>query len=469
MADLVALRDYIAARMRAPGDGRPPLTVNALFEALQHSFPTGSPVSRTTLYGWLRHSRPREPTPTLLECVPALSAVLGVSEYELYHIAEILPREIDTAASLLAAANDFRHALSMATGALANAGLSSDGVAIIVDRVMNYGLDFRITIWPIVRGYTKGIHLHSWIVLEPVEPVMSRRRGLVAVLASYDERGQREYIRSNVITETLWRSLGLRWRTEHGPEWPYGDLPGLCIEVPIEERNRLPVQQTDLIPRIIPNRLLVLSAPFGHAELIAALVGEGLGFGTIDLRYQGFPENSPSKVVARFCREKLIDGPGYYAWSIAEPSDTLRMLEDDIIAAAETHLIIGISYGPRTRTLGAEVWGLSPRELLKSTDIISSLLHRINDRSALISIEYEEQDYISDSAAGSEQEIDFNLLTDHVRFSAAEVLNYMYEKCNGPAAGTWGISFDDLMHGLSSKARVPPRATRVRWCSPGEF
>jgi hypothetical protein len=468
MADLVALRDYVVARMRAPGDGRPPLTVNALFEALQHSFPAGSPASRTTLYGWLRPARPREPTPALLECIPAFSAILGVSEYELYHIAKILPREIDTAASLLAAANDFRHALSMATSALANAGLSSDGVAIVVDRVMNYGLDFRIRIWPVVRGYTKEIHLHSWIVLEPVEPIISRRRGLVAVLASYDERGQREYIRYNVITETLWRSLGLRWRTEPGPEWPYGDLPALCIEVPIAERNRLPVQKTDLVPHISPDRILVLSAPFGHAELIAALVGEGLGFGTIDLRYQGFPESPPSKVVARFCREKLIDGR-HYAWSIAEPSDTLRLLEDDIIAAAETHLIVGISYGSRTRTLGAEVWGLSPRELLKSAEAISSLLRRINDRMALISIEYEEQDYISGGAEGSEQQIDFNLLTDHVRFSAAEVLNYIYEKCNGPPADTWGISFDDLRHGLSSKAQVPPRATRVRWCSPGEF
>ncbi len=469
MADLVALRDYVVARMRTPGDGRPPLTVNALFEALQQSFPAGSPVSRTTLYGWLRQSRPREPTPTLLECVPAFSTALGVSEYELYHIAKILPREIDTAASLLAAANDFRHALSMATGALANAGLSSDGVAIVVDRVMNYGLDFRITTWPIVRGYSKGIHLHSWIVLEPVEPIMSRRRGLLAVLASYDERGQREYIRYNVITETLWRSLGLRWRTEPGPEWPYGDFPGLCIEVPIVERNRLPVPEIDLVPRISPDRILVLSAPFGHAELVAALVGEGLGFGTIDLRYQGFPENSPSTVVARFCREKLTDEASRYALSIAEPSDTLKLLEDDIIAAAETHLIVGISYGPRTRTLGAEVWGLSQRELLKSAATISSLLHRINSRNALISIEYQEKDYISDSASSSKEQIDFNLLTDHARVSAAEVLNSIYEKCNGPSTDTWGISFDDLRHGLSSKARVPARGTRVRWCPPGEF
>ncbi len=371
MADLVALRDYVVARMRTPGDGRPPLTVNALFEALQQSFPAGSPVSRTTLYGWLRQSRPREPTPTLLECVPAFSTALGVSEY--------------------------------------------------------------------------------------------------AVLASYDERGQREYIRYNVITETLWRSLGLRWRTEPGPEWPYGDFPGLCIEVPIVERNRLPVPEIDLVPRISPDRILVLSAPFGHAELVAALVGEGLGFGTIDLRYQGFPENSPSTVVARFCREKLTDEASRYALSIAEPSDTLKLLEDDIIAAAETHLIVGISYGPRTRTLGAEVWGLSQRELLKSAATISSLLHRINSRNALISIEYQEKDYISDSASSSKEQIDFNLLTDHARVSAAEVLNSIYEKCNGPSTDTWGISFDDLRHGLSSKARVPARGTRVRWCPPGEF
>lgn len=469
MANLTALRDYLAQLMRARDDGRAPLTVNALFEALQRSSATGSPVSRTTLYGWFRQPQPQPPTAALLECIPVFSALFGVSEYEFYHLAEILPPEIETAASLLAAANDFRHALSTATKALANAGLSSDGVAIVVDRIMNCELDFKITIWPIVRGYAREIHLHSWLVLEPVEPVMSRRRRSLTVLTSQDTDGQRQYIRRNVITETLWRSLGLSWRTGSGPEWPYGDLPPLCIQVPFEERNRLPLPASRGIPQVSPQRILALSAPFGHAELIAALVGGGLGFGTIDLRYQGFAEPRTSGLVTAFCKEKLADHTSRYAWSICEASEIMNMLADDIATAAGHHLVIGIFSGPLTRKLGAEVWDLSSRELLKCSEQVTTMLSLINERYPIITIGYAEADYISGTPGNGELHIDFNLLTDHVRYSAAEVLNLVYQKCSGPPASAWGSAFDDLRYGTSAMARVPHRGTRVRWCQPGEF
>lgn len=100
-----------------------------------------------------------------------------------------------------------------------------------------------ITIWPIVRGYSKEIHLHSWIVLEPVEPVepvMSRRRFSMTMLSSMDEDGQRQYIRRSVITETLWRSLGLRWRTESGPEWPYGASRAFASRFPWKSATGCP-------------------------------------------------------------------------------------------------------------------------------------------------------------------------------------------------------------------------------------
>ena len=469
MANLDALRDYVADLMRTPDDGRPPLAVNALFEALDHSSPSGSPVSRSALYGWFRQPNPSAPSPALLECIPVFSLLFGVNEYEFYHVAEILPREIETAASLLAAANDFRHAMSMATSALLNAGLSSDGVAIVVDRIMNYELDYKISIWPIIRGYAKEVHLHSWIVLEPVEPTMSRRRYSVATLTSQDESAQREYIRRNVITETLWRSLGLRWRTEAGPEWPYGGFPSLCIEVPIAERNRLPIPATRGVPRVRLERILILSAPFGHAELIAAFAGEGLGFGTMDLRYQGFPEQRSNEAIIRFCREKLADQAGQYAWSICEVSDTVRSLEEYIVSAARSHLIIGVFYGPLTRKLGAEVWNISSSELLKSSVRVSEILKKVNEVYPVISVNYEEEDYIAGVSGSYGPQIDFNLLTDHVRFSAAEVLNHIYERCNGPAIDKWGSVFDDLRHGMGGKASVPPRGTRVHWCPPGEF
>ncbi len=469
MADLAALRSYLNDLMRDPGGGRPPLTVNALFEALQRTFAGEPPVSRTTLYGWLHEPHQKIPTPALLECIPAFSTLFGISEYELYHVAGILPPEIETAASLLAAANDFRRTFALAASALASAGLSSEGEAIVIDRIMNHRLDFRMTIWPIVRGYSKEIHLHSWIVMEPVESRMSRRRGLVADLTRRSVQEQREYVRGSVITEGLWRSLGLRWRTEPGPEWPYGSFPELCLEVPVRERNRLPVKDGHNAPQIVPGRILVLSAPFGHAELVAAFLGEALGFGTIDLRYQGFPEAASMDIITRFCRQKLSDSTTHYVWSLAEKQETMALLEADIIRAAESHLIVWVSYGPLTRTLGAKVWGLSQDQLESLANTVATMVRKINRRLPIISIEYDEMDYLYPGTASDERVIDMNLLTDHVRFSAAEVLNYIYQECSGPSVDKWGNLFDDLRFGIASKASIAPRGSRVRWCPPGTF
>ena len=269
-----------------------------------------------------------------------------------------------------------------------------------------------------------------------------------------------------MITETLWRSLGLRWRTEPGPEWPYNKFPDLCIEIPIEERNRLPVTEIYEVPHIVPERILILSAPFGHAELIAALIGSGLGFGTIDLRYQGFPDPRSRDTVIRFCKENITDRASRYAWSITETADIMASIENEIIGAARNHLIIAISYGPLTRGMGAEIWGIRSKELLAAADVVARIIRTVNREHPVISIEYDEADYISGTTSDRNQQVDLNLLTDHVRLSAAEVMNYIYEKCNGPPVTKWGSIFDDLIYGVDSRARIPPRGSRVRWCPP---
>jgi hypothetical protein len=80
---------------------------------------------------------------------------------------------------------------------------------------------------------------------------------------------------------------------------PYNLDLDLCIEIPAEERNRLPAVESGIVPNISPDRILVLSAPFGHAELLAAFMGDGLGFGTVDLRYQGFRDPQSEDEVVR--------------------------------------------------------------------------------------------------------------------------------------------------------------------------
>jgi hypothetical protein len=464
LADLDALRDHINSLMR---NHRPPMSVHALYNAIQQVSADRSELpGRTSFYGWFRDGA--QPKHALLECVPALSTALGVDEYEFWRIAKVLPPEVHSTAALLSAANDFRDTLRMMTRATMDAGLLSDGVAIVIDRVMNSELDFRITILPTVRGYAKEIHVHSWIVLEPAEPGMSRSRGSAPLLAEKGPVQQRERIRREVITEALWRSLGLRWRTEPGPELPYDFDLNLCIEIPAEERNRLPAAEFGIVPNVTPERILIVSAPFGHAELLAAFMGDGLGFGTVDLRYQGFRDPRSSDEVVGFCLETLMELSSRHIWSISETADIMIQVEDAIVRSADDYLIIGLSYGPVTRGLGAEIWGVRSADLIAADRAVARIIQKVNKHHPVVVVEYDEADYLSGDSDKTRQ-VDMSSLTDHVRYSAAEAMNLIYDKCNGPPASRWGDKFDDLIYGAGTKARIPGRSTQVRWCEPNTF
>jgi hypothetical protein len=464
VADLEALRDHINSLMR---NHRPPMSVHALYNAMQQVSTDGTDLpGRTSFYGWFKDGA--QPKHVLLECVPALSVALGVDEYEFWRIARVLPPEVHSAAALLSAANNFRDTLRMMTRATMDAGLLSDGVAIVVDRVMNSDLDFRITIVPTLRGYAKKIHVHSWIGLEPAESSMGRLRLSAASLANKNPSQQREQIRRDVITEALWRSLGLRWRTEPGPELPYNLDLDLCIEIPAEERNRLPAVESGIVPNISPDRILVLSAPFGHAELLAAFMGDGLGFGTVDLRYQGFRDPQSEGEVVRFCLDTITERSSRYVWSISEAASITSQIEEALVRAASSHLVVGISYGPVTRGLGAEIWGVRTADLIAADQVVSRIIRKINRRHPVVVVEYDEQDYLSGDSDKTRQ-VDMSLLTDHVRYSAAEVMNLIYDKGNGPPASRWGDKFDDLIYGAGTKARIPGRSSQVRWCEPNTF
>jgi hypothetical protein len=149
-------------------------------------------------------------------------------------------------------------------------------------------------------------------------------------------------------------------------------------------------------------------------------------------------------------------------WSISEAADILTEIEDSIVQAAGNHLIVGISYGPVTRGLGAEVWGVRSADLIAADRVVSRILKKINASHPMIVVEYNEADYLSGDSDKTRQ-VDMNSLTDHVRYSAADAMNLIYDKYNGPPASRWGDKFDDLVYGAGTKARIPGRSTRVRW------
>ena len=107
-------------------------------------------------------------------------------------------------------------------------------------------------------------------------------------------------------------------------------------------------------------------------------------------------------------------------------------------------------------------------DLIAADHLVSRMIQKVNRRQPVVVVEYNEEDYLSGDSDQTRQ-VDINMLTDHVRYSAAEVMNLIYDKCNGPPASHWGDKFDDLIYGAGTRARVPGRSTRVRWCEPNTF
>ncbi|MFR9801948.1 hypothetical protein ACL02T_06530 [Pseudonocardia sp. RS010] len=462
MSDFNALRDQIAQLMETEGGG---WTRNRLYAEIETRTAGSPPISRATFFRWFG-TPSKDATAELLACVPVLSEILGVPEHQLYHTAGVLPVELEASMSLQAAAREFRIASQRAARALSDIGLSTAGEALVADRILHHKLDYRITVWPVVRGTSAPIHLRSWIAIQPVEQMIGRQRPRTAAIERRPVPDKRNHFRYEIITDGLWRSLGLRWRDPLPIEWPYpNDRPDLLLEMPVEERDR--DRPDPRRPILEPARILILSAVWGHVEPLVATLAEALHWGSYDLRNQGFSflgDNDDLEKI-QFCREVLADGSPHYVWAIAEPAGVFRKIRHELAAAAGTHLIVWVTYGELFAKTAARAFRVSPRTVAASQRAVREAVQRINQHHRILHINYDDADFRSSELT---QDLDRNLIVDHVRYSAAEILNHLHDRGGPPVTG-WGKRFDDLRRGGNRYAHIRPRASTVTWIEPAEL
>jgi len=157
VADVEALRAKIVELGAADAvrrGGR--FNVNDLYARLTSHFQGEAPISRATMYAWFGNEG-TPPRQSLLECVPAFAVILGVPEYELWQVAGILPPPMDASLAIASTVHDLRAAHRRMQKTLANNGLSTAGEALVIDRVMHAKLDYRMHVWPVVRGRVKPL------------------------------------------------------------------------------------------------------------------------------------------------------------------------------------------------------------------------------------------------------------------------------------------------------------------------
>ena len=263
-------------------------------------------MARATLYTWF--AADGVPTQAFLECVPVLARIFNVDEHILWRAAGILPPELEASLASAAGAHVMREAHREVAKTLAESALSTAGEALVLDRILHAQLDYRMTAWPLVRGERQPLHLHSWIVLEPMEDPGTWRRLKTVLLEDLAAQERRRYLRQEVIGEGLWRTLGLQWRDRIPAEFRHLGPSPLFIEVPVEERNR-PAPSECPHELLGVERILLLGAPWAHAELMAALMADALRFGSVDLCNLGYPQGGEAAHKEQLSRERLVEAP----------------------------------------------------------------------------------------------------------------------------------------------------------------
>lgn len=473
MANVQALRARLLELVKEAAEkGEATLKANELHARLERHHKGNPPVSRATVYKWFNEAE--DPKASILECVPAFAEIFDVEEYEFWRVAEILPPEMDSTLAISSAVHDLRGAYRRVQKALANNGLSTAGEALVIDRVLHHKLDYRMQVWPVVRGRDKPLHLHSWIVLEPIAMTESHQRKDTSWLEMMAPLERRAFLRDTVITESLWRTLGLQWRERMPARYDHLGPHPLFIEVPVEERNRLAPPEP-VFPALQFDRVLVLGTPWSHAELMVALLADALHFGSWDLRYLGLPPGRETAERARFCRVKLAEERSRYVWAIAQRSDLTRSIRSHVLAAADApgRLIVAVTLGERLQEFAADALRTRVGYQLDAAAALRSLAGELEGRCDLVRVHIDDEDVLDAPELGEVLGIDptteewasavRDRMVDVVRRQTAGVLNVLADHRHGPGLTRWGDRFEDLRLGDEERADAATGRSTVTW------
>jgi hypothetical protein len=469
MADMNALRDRILQlAMDQRRSGYVTSTTNSLYDRLAGWYRERGeivPISRTAFYRWFG-TELAPPSHQLLECVPGFATIFGVEEFELFAAARLLRPGLDAPLTIASAARQVRQASRLIARVLTEAAVPSSGEAIIADRILHHKLDYQISIWPVVRGHLRPLHLHSLIALRPLEPDHSKQRKATADIERMPLFERRDHIRHHIISDGIWRSFGMLWR-EVDAQWNLGKVP-LTIELPIEERNR-PSLDESAFPELQVSRILVLGPPWGHAELMAALLADALRFGSLDLRYQGFPTQTRRDEKQRFCTDRLQEAREQLVWAIGEGPWLMPKLVPDVLKYGRGALVVVLSYGPRMRMQAARIFDERVRWIDHAQAQLEDLALELNRERPIIRAHLDDADVCPPSGQPRAGVVDRNLVADAMRHLTARILNLLYDYRCGPAAEFWGDRFDDVRDAGRRRARIPESASWARWYEAEEL
>ncbi len=401
----------------------------------------GVPVS--TFRTWLdgRHL----PRVTVLDHWPALAELAGVSETELFRIAGVLPDAFSGSLLLAQATRELRQGLDQTHRLLRQASTlaHSSAAAQVVNELAASGVNWEIRLRSAIRGNDLRLTYHHYVGVVPPEQ-----------LRGWGTEQVREYIRDDVLAH-VWQPLGLYWRVGAVHDWP--GAVELLIQVPEQESSRPPSGRA---PRPDAGPILVLSPPWGYGELLASLVADGLGFGNIDFRYFGLPEDERTRL-GQVQAEIDDAAPGF---AVTVPP--LLLLSGLRVGAAQLGraLPVLVTHGNRVRDRAAEVYRTVLEDLAGDARTgISRVLSRYDAalRELPPGSRYLHVSLADDDVLDGDR-VDRDRMNDTIAWLALAVTGMVLEEWGRPPLPVGG-PLRGLIQPSGRLRRPPDLASRVDW------
>lgn len=327
-------------------------------------------VSPASLSSWLNGLA--EPS---LRDLKALAAVAGLPYLYILHLAQRIPSEFSHTTGMLLAEANARGAL-MELRRWSDAALSlieQPPAAVLAGAVLERCEGLQPTLRPRMRGRRFRVRAQTYLGLQPIAPL----DGSDATMRARVE----EQLRAAMDREgAVWRDASKL------DDWP--NAPSIVLMVLDQERSHGPLEAH--VGQGFGAG--VIGAPYAHAELVASVVADRLGFGLInplDLAQRRFGlrrDNDPNRLgMQRVIDEVLSQRTNTlrHVWTVAEP----ELLERTDVTRSDDRLIFVLA-GRRLLKEGAEFWGYRPGRIealaqqleLAAKSASGALVYRISDR-----------------------------------------------------------------------------------------
>lgn len=405
-------------------------------------------VRNVTLRKWLDGQNPPQ-----LDALYIFSELTGLSYAYQASLAGILPQTLSADAYMLQVASELRNAVGAVDHLVARAAelAFTDAGGRLAGILLSAGSSIQTTLRRAYRGEKYPIHLSTHVGIDTY---------------GKDQSLDIEHLRAcvtQIIGETS-ASFGARWREQEPHDWE-PPRPRLILSVPQHERPRPPADRW--LPAA-PN-FLVLGCPYAHAEFIAALLAESLGYGYHDVRYSvPLPLNcSPADPVVTdaridFARNLLRDerNTAKHVSSITDHRVIPPVFE--ALVSSEIGCVIYVRSEDQLLRRGSVVWGIDIEKMFQLRVLLDDVVSTATWPALTVVL----PDVLLCAEGGDE--IDRDRVADVATLAAADVWRALAARGMVPqgnmAIGSLRKLFDDRGRSrdlrtslVANELRMPPR------------